>query len=142
MLAVWAGCHAISPHRDRCAFQINQRLPRARRRRIPGPARVRSRAILELTLAHLTRYSENTPSPEELRGLLARTGGDAYTISRGEFQVGAEAGVCQRRLGVLADSGRATRMVRQRRVPAPGLTAAAGAGRALAAELVEAGPKP
>lgn len=97
VLAVRAGSHAIclrqsiSPHSDRYAFQINQLLPLHAGAGSRVLLAFAPRAILDLTLAHLTRYSENTPTPDELRELLARTRHDGFTISRGEFQEGAVA---------------------------------------------------
>lgn len=97
VLAVRAGSHAIclrqtvSPHSDRYAFQINQLLPLHAGAGSRVLLAFAPRAILDLTLSHLTKYSENTPAPQELQGLLARTRQDGFTISLGEYQEGAVA---------------------------------------------------
>lgn len=97
VLAVRAGSHAIclrqtvSPHSDRFAFQVNQLLPLHAGAGSRVLLAFAPQAILNLTLGHLTRYSENTPTPDELRALLARTRHDGFTISKGEFQEGAVA---------------------------------------------------
>ncbi len=97
VLAVRAGSHAIclrqsvSPHQDRYEFRINQLLPLhagAGSRLLLAYA---PRPIVDITLSHLTRYSDNTPAAERLLDLLARTRRDGFTVSLGEFQQGAVA---------------------------------------------------
>lgn len=95
VIAIRAGSHAIclrqtvSPKPDPHAFRINELLPLY----AGAPSRVllafAPRPILELTLASMTPYSPNTPSPEDLTKLVSDTRRDGFTMSRGEFQPGA-----------------------------------------------------
>ncbi|HET8559607.1 MAG TPA: IclR family transcriptional regulator C-terminal domain-containing protein [Marmoricola sp.] len=97
VLAVRAGSHAIclrqsvSPLADRHAFRINQLLPLHAGAGSRVLLAYAPRAIVDITLSHLTRYSDNTPSPERLLELLARTRREGFTLSLGEFQEGAVA---------------------------------------------------
>lgn len=98
VLAIRAGSHAIclrqsvSPHPDHYAFRINQLLPLHAGAGSRVLLAFAPRAILDITLQRVTRYTESTPiAPERLQQLVAETRRTGFVVSHGEYQEGAVA---------------------------------------------------